>query len=401
MPWSAPALRIGRGWVTAPDRAALTARWRQFTAAEGPARETLLEPTRARGLHTAVAQLPGHGGATVELAAETGDCPDPVRILRGPFDRQWLIPDHRLIDAARPELWRVHDDHQVFAVEQARLPGSSPDAGPPVVFSALLPDGRSADGRRPGRIRPLYRRPGGAEPNVAPGLTAELSRLLGLGIGSADFLAWVAAAAVRRTDGTVAVPLPLEPDIWETGTALGRRLLWIQTFGSRYGSGPDERPKLPGGRRPYVRAPLHEGRAVPLGSAMFDPQEPGLAVGDGRVAPVPAGAWEFRTGGVPVVEQWIARRIAPQATGPLDATGLHGWRREWTSELLELITVLALLDELRPQQRELADRVARGPALPASALRKAGVLPVSRASRLPASVLDHPEEGPGGQFTLL
>ena len=401
MPWSAPALRIGRGWVTAPDRAALTARWRQFVAADQAARETLLEPTRARGLHTAVAQLPGHGGATAELAAETGECPDPVRILRGPFDRQWLIPDHRLIDAARPELWRVRDDHQVFAVEQARLPRTAPGAGPPVVFSALLPDGRSADGRRPGRIRPLYRRPGGTEPNLAPGLADELSRRLGRDVSAPDFLAWVAAAAVRRSDGTVAVPLTLEPEIWESGTALGRRLLWIQTFGSRYGSGSDERPKLPGGSRPYVRAPLPEGRAGPLGSTVFDPQEPGLAVGEGRVAPVPAGAWEFRVGGVPVVEQWIGRRVAPQATGPLEATGAHGWRREWTSELLELITVLALLDELRPQQQELADRLDRGPGLAAADLRAAGVLPAPEAARRPASVLDHPEEGPNGQFALL
>lgn len=401
MPWSAPALRVGRGWVTAPDRAALTARWRQFTTADEAAREAMLEPTRARGLHTAVAQLPGHGGATAELAAETGACPDPVRILCGPFDRQWLIPDHRLIDAARPELWRVRDDHQVFAVEQARLPREAPGAGPPVVFSALLPDGRSSDGRRPGRIRPLYRRPGGVEPNVAPGLTAELSRRLGVDVGAADFLAWVAAATVRGPDGTAAVPLPLEPAVWESGTALGRRLLWIQTFGSRYGSGADERPKLPGGRRPYVRAPLPEGGAVPAVPATFDPQEPGLAVGEGRIAPVPAGAWEFRVGGVPVVEQWIARRVAPHATGPLEATGRHGWRREWTSELLELITVLALLHELLPQQRQLADRLARCPVLTATALREAGVLPAPDAARRPASVLDHPEEGPNGQFTLL
>lgn len=37
----------------------------------------------------------------------------------------------------------------------------------------------------------------------------------------------------------------------------------------------------------------------------------------------------------------------------------------------------------------------------ASALRDAEVLPVPAARRRPASVLDHQEEGPEGQFTLL
>jgi hypothetical protein len=34
-------------------------------------------------------------------------------------------------------------------------------------------------------------------------------------------------------------------------------------------------------------------------------------------------------------------------------------------------------------------------------LSKAGVLPVPEAARRPASVLDHHEEGPEGQFALL
>jgi len=34
-------------------------------------------------------------------------------------------------------------------------------------------------------------------------------------------------------------------------------------------------------------------------------------------------------------------------------------------------------------------------------LHKAGILPLTDSPRHPASVLDHPEEGPEGQFTLL
>jgi hypothetical protein len=59
--------------------------------------------------------------------------------------------------------------------------------------------------------------------------------------------------------------------------------------------------------------------------------------------------------------------------------------------------VLALMAELGPQQKELSVAAP----ITASELKQAGVLPVLDAARRPASVLDHHEEGPEGQFALL
>lgn len=160
----------GPGWPTAPDAASLKARWDALVKAGGPDREALFEPTRSRTLHSAVGQLPGQSSGTEKLVRATGPGPEPVRVLRGPFDEQWLIPDHRLIDAARPELWRVADERQVFVVEQTAAPESG---GPLLLATSLLPL------LRPGRVRPLYRRPGGAEPNLAPGLLEHLGARLG------------------------------------------------------------------------------------------------------------------------------------------------------------------------------------------------------------------------------
>ncbi|MPY64539.1 DNA methyltransferase, partial [Streptomyces spongiae] len=175
MPWSVAPPRLGRRWPTAPDAASLKARWDTLVKAEEPDREALFEPTRSRTPHSAVAQLPGQSSGTGRLARESGPCPDPVRVLFAPFDEQWLIPDHRLIDAARPELWRVADDHQAFAVEQPVPPESS---GPALLVSSTLPL-TPPHGPRPGRVRPLYRRPGGREPNLAPGLRDHLAERLG------------------------------------------------------------------------------------------------------------------------------------------------------------------------------------------------------------------------------
>ncbi|GAA3397315.1 type ISP restriction/modification enzyme [Streptomyces roseoviridis] len=387
MPWSVAPLRLGRSWIVAPDRRTLRARWERLVASEGAEREALFEASRARTPSSSVAALPGQRTGTVRFAREAGPCPEPVRLAHGPFDEQWLLPDHRLIDTARPELWRVADDRQLFAVEQGYVPGA---AGPALLVTAALPDGRSPAGR-PGRIRPLFRRPGGREPNLAPGLLPFLSRRYGHEVGAADVLAWAVAAALPSAGGC-RVPLPEDPALWAEGVAFGRELVAVQLRGARGG----ERPRLPGGRRPYVRA------AIPARPATlaYDPEGEVLSLGEGRISPVPAGAWEFEVGGVRIVEQWFARRTAVAEPGGLEAIGPAVWPQEWTSELLELVTVLALLAERGPERAALAERVGAGGPTRA-ALREAGVLPVPDGARRPASVLDHQEEGPEGQFALL
>ncbi|MEU0951019.1 type ISP restriction/modification enzyme [Streptomyces niveus] len=388
MPWSVAPLRLGRGWIIAPDAASLTARWDALIRATGAERTALFRPTRSRTPGSAVAALPGQLTGTGRFARESGRCPAPLRVGHGPFDERYLIPDHRLIDVARPELWRVADERQLFAVEQGFVPGA---AGPALLVSALLPDGRSPAGR-PGRIRPLYRRPGGAEPNLTPGLTESLSARLGHEVTARQLLDWAVAAARPSPRGCV-VPLTADPELWATGVALGARLSEVHVRGAHGG----ERPRLPGGRRPYVRA------AVPAGptTISYDPEDETLHLGDGRISPVPVEAWDFQVGGVRMIELWFERRAAVPEPGTLEAIGPRAWPQEWTSELLELITVLALLAGLRPGQRELAAALDHGPVIGADELRDAGVLPVPDAARRPASVLDHHEEGPEGQFALI
>ena len=392
MPWSTAPLRLGRSWVMAPDRASLVARWDRLIRAEGAEREALFAPTRARTPLSAVAALPGRATSTARLARESGPCPEPLRVTHGPFDEQWLIPDHRLIDAARPELWRVADDRQIFAVEQGYVPQP---AGPALLVGALLPDGRSPAGR-PGRIRPLYRRPGGAEPNLAPGLRELLAARYGLEVTAEQVLAWAVAVAEPAPGGCV-VPLTGDPDLWTAGIELGGGMIRAQLRGARGG----ERPRLPGGRRPYVRAAV-TGRAETIG---FEPAEQTLLLGEGRISPVSRGAWDFTVGGVRVLELWFERRTAvPEQVpevGTLEAVRPGGWPAEWTSELLELITVLTLLDELAAPARELREKARTGPEIGRDELTAAGILPVPSGARRPASVFDHHEEGPEGQFALI
>ncbi|MBD0710125.1 MULTISPECIES: type ISP restriction/modification enzyme [unclassified Streptomyces] len=383
MPWSVAPLRFGRSWIAAPDARTLRARWDRLASAEGAEREALFRPSRARTPSSAVAALPGRRTGTARLSRDPGPCPEPVRVVREPFDEQWLLPDHRLIDTARPELWRVAGPPQLFAVEQGYVPGAS---GPALLVTGALPEGRSAAGR-PGRIRPLFRRPDGREPNVAPGLLAFLGARYGREVDAREWLAWTVAAALPSPAGC-RVPLPGDPEVWAAGVALGRDLVDVQTRGALSGT----RPRLPGGRRPYVRA------AVPAWprTLAYEPEDEVLRLGEGRLSPVPVAAWEFRAGGVRVLERWFARRTARPEPGTLDAIGPESWPQEWTSELLDLVTTLALLGA---REAERAPFTAERGGL--EDLRTAGVLPPPPGTRRPASVLDHQEEGPEGQFMLL
>ncbi|WP_338678173.1 type ISP restriction/modification enzyme [Streptomyces sp. SCSIO 30461] len=385
MPWSTGPLRLGRDWVIAPDTGTLRARWDMLVSADEGRRRTLFGETRARTLHSAVAALPGQSAGTAWFAGEGGACPDPVRIVHGPFDRQWIIPDHRLIDIARPELWRVADERQLFVQEPGRVPGVT---DPALLVSADLPDGRSPAGR-PGRIRPLYRRLGGTEPNLAMGVLPALSARYARTVGAEEVLAWAVATAQPSASPARGYEVPFSPDpeLWADGVRVGRQLVRIQLRGAR----GTERPRLPGGRRPYVRASLP---ARPEAIA-YDADEEALLIGTGRISPVPAEAWDYAVSGVRVLEHWFERRTAEAEPGTLAAIGPGAWPQEWTSELLELITVLALLGGLESERRTLSRAVA------ATGSVDLELAPASEAARRPASVLDHHEEGPAGQVALI
>ncbi len=264
------------------------------------------------------------------------------------------------------------DARQVFTVE------TGGDAGTPLLATSHLPLLRT------GRIRPLYRRPGGTEPNLAPGLLDHLAARLGVRPAAPDVLAWILATV--RPDLTI--PLTEDPGLWESGVDVGRRTLW---------------PDAPRRRAPQgapvaaARTSARPCRSWPLG-LRYDRDEETLHLDGGPHLPVPPeglgllrwpGPGSWRPGSRPAPHR--PSRVTLAAIRP--AT----WPQSWTSELLELITVLALLVELRPLRAELE------PASPVTAadLREAGVLPVPAPSRRPASVLDHREEGPDGQFTLL
>src|SRR6516225_8867369 len=73
----------------------------------------------------------------LSVAEEGGACVRPVRYGFRSFDRQWIIPDNRLINRPNPTLWEHHSSKQLYLTA---LMQHSPRGGPAVTFTSIIPD---------------------------------------------------------------------------------------------------------------------------------------------------------------------------------------------------------------------------------------------------------------------
>ncbi len=101
--WSTPGVKTHRTWVIAPDEASLSRRWETLITARDPEKKALMfHPDGTRTVDSEVlAGLAGQPFRSGPVAKDTGRVLPPVRYGFRSFDRQWIIPDHRLISRAR------------------------------------------------------------------------------------------------------------------------------------------------------------------------------------------------------------------------------------------------------------------------------------------------------------
>ena len=119
-PWTSPGVTPNRTWVYAPTKALLRRRWSELVAeSELEVKRAMFKESAAAKLTLAPDPLPGddtykfHG----PFMKEQGQVPDPVRVGFRAFDRQWLIPDARLLHRPRRPLRETRIPGQVFTVE--------------------------------------------------------------------------------------------------------------------------------------------------------------------------------------------------------------------------------------------------------------------------------------------
>jgi Type ISP C-terminal specificity domain len=104
----------GRTWIIAPDKRTLESRWeRLVTEKNADKREQFFHPHEGgdkTSTKASKAGLTGHEFRSHSVASDKEKVITPTRYAFLSFDRQWIIPDNRLINRPNPTLWKVRSD---------------------------------------------------------------------------------------------------------------------------------------------------------------------------------------------------------------------------------------------------------------------------------------------------
>lgn len=393
MPWCSPGVKPNRTWVYAPDQESLTARWQLLVSAATEEKPGLFAESRDANLFKVNPPLCGSRHRSYPFAEESGPPPELLCVGYRSFDRQWLIPDARLIATPRPPLWAVLGASQLFATEQHANPISS---GPALVFTHLLPDMDHFMGHHGGRVLPLYRDSEATAPNIAPGLLALLGRVLRLPVAAPDMLAYIAAVAAHpgytaqfadelKTPG-IRIPITRDRALWGQAVDIGRELLWLHTYGERYvdakAGRPRRAPRLDTDR-PKVQVTIPDTEDGMPDKITYDEETSTLHIGAGRISPVPPGVWNYQVSGMWVVKHWFGyRKKNPSGNRKSELAHVVAktWKPAVTTELLDLLNVLGRCVALELRQSELLCSVMDAPLITVTDLEDASVLPVPAAA---------------------
>lgn len=390
----------GRTWIIAPDTESLERRWQKLVRAPADQKEDLFHPHLSGDRHSQRVirdGLPGYQGTSKPVADERGSCIQPVRYGFRSFDRQWIIPDNRVINRPNPELWQVRSDEQVYLTAVSR---TVPSSGPALTFTALIPDLDHYNGRG-GRVFPLWRDRDASVPNLPQHLLTFLTRKYRAEITAEDVVAYIAAIAAHpaftaRFQADLSTPglrIPFTSDrrAFAKAADLGRTVIWLHTFGERMTDPrkgrPAQPPRLPTARRPRIPAAgaIPQDPAAMPDSIHYDASKKRLLVGQGYVENVEPEVWLYEVSGKQVLLQWfsyrklnrerpiIGDRRKPSSLGDIQP---DCWLAEYTTEIINLLNVLGWLVDLEPAQAALLEKVCAGPIILADELRDAGALEV-------------------------
>ncbi len=317
----------GRTWIISPDSQSLLKRWEALKAASPQQMDDLFMPHMNDGelgdRHSAKELNDALFGFPIRLKSvlEDGEaCISPIPLAYRSFDRQWIIPDKRLINRPNPDLWAKRSEKQIFITALSR---TSPSSGPALTASALLPDIDHYKGSFGGRVFPLWSDEKATQPNLKPALLKFLNQTLGIPVSPEDLISYIAAVAASpaytarfkpdlSTPG-LRIPLTAAPSVFTEAAKLGRRVLWLHTFGERFADSAAGRP----GGLPRVPA---NPPTIPLPGRIsckpedfpdtlnYDAGKQRLLVGHGYVEHVSPAVWAYDVSSKHVLAQWFSYR---------------------------------------------------------------------------------------------
>lgn len=340
---------------------------------------------------------PDHDTAPpLDTVAPSSAFPSASRFGYRSLDRQWVIHDSRVLDRPGPPLWGAIGDRQVFMT--SLLTGLLGE-GLGATATADIPDLHHFRGSFGAKdVIPLWRDSSASEPNLTAGLLDALAVELGEATPETLFAYVYAVLAGDYTERFAAelevpgprIPIAKDADLFEKTADLGRRLIWLHTYGERF---------VPDGQKP---GPIPEGSArctVSVPSSPDDyPEEfdynrdtKHLTVGKGVFEPVEPEVWDFNVSGLQVVKSWLSYRMkegAGKRSSPLDKIRPEQWPASFTEELCRLLWIVEQTLALVPKARDCLADIVDGPVFEADELPT----PTDDERAAPKVAKDNPEQ---------
>ncbi len=266
------------------------------------------------------------------------------------------------------------------------LMAHSPTNGVPISITSLVPDLDHYKGSFGGRVFALWKDSAATKTNVSTVATKAFSTAFGCEVDPVDIFAYTAGVlahpaftAAHRDDlirPGLRVPMTADKKLFDRAVALGRDVIWLHTFGERMNDGkPAGEPRLPRDRQPTIPA-AHPIRTDPDNfpdTLAYDAEGQVMSIGSGRIENVPPEVWEYEVSGKNVLRQWFSYRkkdrtrpVIGDKRPPSDLNKIQSdrWLPEYTSELINVLNVLAMLVELEPAQAALLAKIEDGPLIP-------------------------------------
>ena len=365
-PWQHSGCQMKRTWPIGESRDVLMDRWRSLLDRAPRERATAFKQTDYRTISGQCASLfdAKRRDATIEMLDPQAVQPVIAQYAYRSFDRQWVIADSRVGDRMRPELWRVHGPKQTYLT---LLLTEVVGEGPAAVGAAEIPDLHHFRGSFGGKHAiPLWRDAGATQANITGGLLEQLAEAHGRRAEAEDLFAYAYGvlaqpAYVERFWEELELPPPRLPitkdaELFTRVAEHGARLLYLHTYGERFG-GTGGDGSVPQGQARCMEAV--PSNSYPVGHT-YDEEERVLRVGEGEFAPVAPEVYGYSVSGLQIVKSWLDYRKLKRAgrkSSPLDDIRPERW--DFTEELLELLWVLEATIAMQPEGEDLLDAVLR------------------------------------------
>ena len=384
-PWQHTGVEFKRTWTISPSREVLEKRWQRIVTTDPAERPALFTEQHEVAMDRSVESIVRPPSLPPLRTLKAGDEPGSIRrYAYRSFDRQWAILDERTCYTLRPPLYAAQSEHQIFLVSKLT---SLLAEGPAAVAAATIPDRDSFRGSNSGKdIIALYRDAGrtpNADPKILGAITAAHRKVNAKAVDvSVERLFAYAYGVLAGTDYTARfrddlvnpgprLPLTVDPRLFDELVEHGRSLIWLDTFGARC-SDVGQGSLVPDVGLRWSPPPVRGPEA--LADVAYDETTGRLIVGDGVLEGVAPDVWTFSVSGLRVLKKWLGYRTlkgtgrAASSVSPLDQIRHDAWQLEWSSELIEVATVVRRHIDAMTVGQDLLERVMNGPRIAADQL---------------------------------